>query len=176
MPNNSSSVDVQRDTAPSPQPGRETWAPLVSLRDEIDRLFDDFGAGFWRHPLARRVAARPSFGLELPLSPVVEVVDCDGEYRVTAELPGLAPADVEIKIADGLLTIRGEKSDETRDEKADYLLSERRYGAFQRSLRLPSGADPDKITAQLAHGILTVTMPKTAAARQQERKIEVKAA
>ena len=83
---------------------------------------------------------------------------------------------MDIRVTDGMLTIRGEKSEQTRDEKADYLLSERRYGAFQRSLRLPTGADPDKITAQLAQGILTVTMPKTAQARQQERKIEIKAA
>lgn len=176
MAKHSSSVDVQRETAPGPEAGRDSWAPLLSLRDEIDRLFEDFGTGFWRHPLARRMGPRAGFGPEMALSPVVEVVDCDGEYRVTAELPGLAPEDVEIRITDGMLSIRGEKSEETRDEKADYLLSERRYGAFQRSLRLPAGADPDKITAQLAQGILTVSLPKTAAARQQERKIEVKAA
>lgn len=176
MPKHSSSVDVQHEAAPSTEAGRDGWAPLVTLRDEIDRLFDDFGSGFWRHPLARRMGPRPSFGVDMPLSPVVEVIDCDGEYRVTAELPGLTAEDVDIRVTDGMLTIRGEKSEQTRDEKADYLLSERRYGAFQRSLRLPAGADPDKITAQLAQGILTVTMPKTAQARQQERKIEIKAA
>lgn len=176
MAKHSTSVDVRRETKPSVETGSEGWAPLVTLRDEIDRLFDDFGAGFWRHPLAQRMGPRMGLAAGMPLSPVVELIDRDGDYCITAELPGLTPADVEIRITDGMLTIRGEKSEETRDEKADYLLSERRYGAFQRSLRLPAGADPDKITAKLTQGVLTVTMPKTPEARQKERKIEVKAA
>lgn len=176
MPKESSSVDVQQKAAPSAETSGEGWAPLVTLRDEIDRLFDDFGSGFWRHPLARRMGPRARLLPEIPLAPVVELIDRDGEYCITAELPGLAPEDVEIRVSEGLLTIRGEKTEETQDEKADFLMSERRYGAFQRSLRLPAGADADKITATLAQGVLTVTLPKTPEARQKERKIEVKAA
>lgn len=176
MPKEASAVDVQKQTAPGTQTSSEGWAPLVTLRDEIDRLFDDFGAGFWRHPLARRMGPRAGLLPETALAPVVELIDRDGEYCITAELPGLAPENVEIRVSEGLLTIRGEKSEEIRDEKADFLMSERRYGAFQRSLRLPAGADAEKITATLAQGVLTVTLPKTPEARQKERKIEVKAA
>jgi HSP20 family protein len=176
MPNQSSSRDMPPAAAPSTQGGADAWSPLVSLRDEIDRLFDDFGAGFWRHPLARRLGPTTGLARDMPLSPVIELVDCDTEYCVTAELPGLTPEHVDIRLSDGMLTIRGEKSEETRDEKADCLLSERRYGAFQRSLRLPAGVDPEKITARLAQGVLSVTLPKTPEARQTDRKIEIKVA
>jgi HSP20 family protein len=110
------------------------------------------------------------------LSPAVELVDCGDAFRITAELPGMAPEDVEIKLGDGTLSIRGEKSEEKKEEKEDYLLSERRYGAFHRSVALPPGVDADAVAAEVSNGILTVTLPKSAEARQKERKIEVKAA
>lgn len=174
MSKHQTAVDVQRDTAPARAQSRDAWAPLSGLRDEIDRLFDDFGAGFWRHPLARRMQPEADLEGGIALSPMIEVVARNGGYAITAELPGLGPKDVDIRVSDGMLTIRGEKTEETHDEDASYLVSERRYGAFQRSLRLPAGTDPDKITAQLAQGVLTLTLPKTADAIQNERKIEIK--
>lgn len=172
-----SSIEVKQETAAPPAaPARpEGWAPLMSLRSEIDRLFDDFGTGFWRQPLSRMQHILPAAGDWAP-SPATELVECDGEYRVTAELPGMTPGDIEIRLSDGTLVLRGEKSEEKKDEKEDYLLRERRYGAFQRSLPLPSGIDADKVSARFANGVLTVTLPKSAEARQKERKIEVKAA
>lgn len=170
-------VAVSREPSTENRPATsEGWGPIMSLRDEIDRLFDDFGSGFWRRPLTRRTGAQPSEPMAWRLSPVVEVVDCDGEYRIAAELPGLSPADVDITLHDSTLTIRGEKSEEKREEKADYLLSERRYGAFHRTIPLPVGADAEQIKAELSNGVLTITIPKTAAAKAAERKIEVKAA
>lgn len=170
-------VAIHRDTTAETRPApSEGWGPILSLRDEIDRLFDDFGSGFWRRPMMRRATGRPPEPMAWRLSPVVEVVDCDGEYRIAAEVPGLAPTDVEITLHDGMLTIRGEKSEEKREEKADYLLNERRYGAFHRTIPLPAGADVERIAAELSHGVLTITIPKTEAARAAERKIEVKAA
>ena len=148
---------------------------MTTLRDEIDRLFDDFGTGFWRRPLMRRMGARLPEPMAWRLTPLVEVVDCNGEYRIAAEVPGLSATDVDITLHDGMLTIRGEKSEELREEKSDYLLSERRYGSFHRTIPLPSGADAQRISAQLSNGVLTVTIPKTAAAKAGERKIEVKA-
>ena len=170
-------VAVRREPSAEVQPAAsEGWGPIVSLREEIDRLFDDFGAGFWRRPLMRRLASQASDPMAWRLSPDVEVVDCNGEYRIAAELPGLSPDDIDIKLNDSMLTIRGEKTEEKHEEKADYLLSERRYGAFHRTIPLPVGADAEHITAKLANGVLTITMPKTAAAKAAERKIEVKAA
>lgn len=149
--------------------------PLLSLREEIDRLFDEVGSGFWR-PLSRRMQTATPGLRAWASAPAVEVADCDGEYRVTAELPGMGPHDVELRLSEGMLTIRGSKSEERKEEKADYLVAERRYGAFQRSLPLPPGVDADAISAQHKDGVLTITLPKTAEARQKERRIEVTAA
>lgn len=169
-------VAVHREPSTEIRPtGFEGWGPMMTLREEIDRLFDDFGSGFWRHPLMRGTSVRSPEPMARLLSPIVEVVDCNGEYRIAAEVPGLAASNVDIKLHDSMLTISGEKSEEKREEKADYLLSERRYGSFQRTIPLPSGADAEHINAELSNGVLTVTIPKTAAAKAAERKIEVKA-
>jgi len=176
MTKQSGSVDVT-SKAPGDARGHGlSWAPLVTLRDEIDRLFDDFGAGLWRAPRARRVDPSAIFPTAPQFSPLLEVVDRDGHYEIKAELPGLSPDDIDLHVDEGMLTISGEVLEEKREEKGDCLMSERHYGAFQRSLRLPNAADTDKITAVLAQGILTITIPKTAQAREAVRKIAVKAA
>lgn len=170
MSKKKSEIDVRKDQAPA---GGEGWPSMLSLRDEIDRLFDDFGAGLRRQPLSRRMQALLPGG-DWALRPATEFVACDGEYRLTAELPGMAVEDIDIKLSDGAITIRGEKSEEKKDEKEDYLVSERRYGAFQRTIPLPHGIDADAVKANFANGILTVTLPKTPEAKQKERKVEVK--
>lgn len=165
-----SQTDVGR---PAQTPARsEDVSPVLSLRNEIDRLFDDFGVGFWR-PFSRRGGFPAPAPAGWGMSPAMEIVDVDGEYRLSAELPGMSPEDIEIRLTDGTLTIRGEKTEEKRDEKGDTLLSERRYGAFHRAVALPAGVDPAGIEAQCKDGVLTVRMPKTAEAREKERKIEV---
>lgn len=150
------------------------WTPLSTLREEVDRLFDDFGVGLWRTPRPQAVTPGGALATGALLSPALELIDCDGQYEIKAELPGLLPADIDLDVEDGLLTLRGEIAEEKRDTKGDYLMSERRYGAFQRRLRLPSAADADKITATLSQGILTITIPKTAQARETARKIAIK--
>lgn len=176
MRNKKSDIKIQRDAnVPTPEP-QETWAPLATLREEIDRLFDDFGPSHWRRPLSRRMIGRFPSNIEWRLSPAVEVVECDGEYSLTAELPGLAPEDIEIRLTDGMISVRGEKSEERKEEKEDYILSERRYGSFHRTVPLPSGVDSSAIAAQFSNGVLTVTMPKSKEAKSKERKVEVKAA
>ena len=171
------SIDIQRKSETETRaPASEGWGPIMSLREEIDRLFDDFGSGFWRNPITRRATGRVLEPISWRLAPVMEVVDCNGEFRIAAELPGLSAEDVDITLHDNVLTIRGEKTEEKREEKADYLLNERRYGAFHRTMPLPAGSDAEKITAQLSHGVLTIIIPKTEVARAAERKIAVKAA
>jgi HSP20 family protein len=110
-------------------------------------------------------------------TPVVEIVENDKEYVLTAELPGLKKDNVEVQYQDGVLTIRGEKKEERKEGNGDsrYLLWERSYGAFQRSFTLPSDVDANKIEAAFSDGVLTVRMPKTAEARTKGRKIEIKA-
>jgi HSP20 family protein len=149
-----------------------TW-PFEGLRAEIDRLFDEF-------PFNR---AFPAFGDSLfgrqpaaaaTIDPAFEVAAGDKAYVITAELPGLDQKDVEISIADGLLSVHGEKKEEREENKKDYFLAERRYGAFSRAFRLPDGIDEGKIEAEMKQGLLTITVPKSADAKQKERKVAIK--
>ena len=95
---------------------------------------------------------------------------------MTAELPGLDAADIDVKFAHNVLTISGEKKEEKeekKEKKKDYYLSERRYGSFQRSFQLPDGIDAGKIEAKFDKGILKVTLPKTEKAQNHEKKIAI---
>jgi HSP20 family protein len=84
--------------------------------------------------------------------------------------------NIEVKLANHTLTIKGEKRDEKEETKKDYYMRERSFGSFQRSFTLPEGVDTDKVEATFNKGILTVTVPKTAEAKKAEKKITVKAA
>lgn len=169
MPKEKSEIEVRKETAPI---STEGWPTLLSLRQDINRLFDDFGTGFWRQPLSRRMSARLPTEKKWNLRPATELVECDGEYRIAAELPSLTADHIDVKLRDGTIKIRGEQSEEMKD----YMISERRYGEFQRTLTLPAGIDADAISADFANGVLTVTLPKTAEAKQKERKVEIKTA
>jgi HSP20 family protein len=137
--------------------------PFMSLQREIDRLFDDFTRGF------------PTFGNgKADLLPSMDVTETDKQIEITSELPGLEEKDVQINVADNLLTIRGEKKAEKEEKDKDYRLIERSYGSFERTLELPDGVNTDAIQASIAKGVLKVTVPKPAPA--QSKKIDVKAA
>ena len=101
--------------------------------------------------------------------------ETDKAYEITAELPGIDEKNVEVSLADGGITIKGEKKEETEEKKKDYYVSERRYGSFDRYFTLPEGVDANKIEASFKNGVLKVTLPKTAEAQKPAKKIEVKA-
>lgn len=153
--------------------------PLMSLRDEMDRLFDEFASGFSLSPFRRRMLDfEPFRRFETAMGasvPSVDVVEKDKQFEITAELPGMDEKDVELTVSDDLLTIKGEKKEEKEEKKEGYHLSERRYGSFQRAFRLPDTVDQDKIDAHYEKGVLTVVLPKTKAAKKEARKIGVKA-
>jgi len=140
--------------------------PFMTLQREIDRLFEDFGRGFPTFPSIRGDGAA--------LMPSMDVAETEKEIEITAELPGLEEKDVQINVADNLLTIRGEKKAEKEQKDKNYRLIERSYGAFERTLELPEGVKADDIKATIAKGVLKVTVPKPAPA--QAKKIEVKPA
>lgn len=156
---------------------KEEWTPLESLRREVDRLFDNFQPFGWHLP-------SKVFGLDVPritraewqVAPAMDLVEKDDRYEISVELPGLDEKNVEIKLSNHTLTIKGEKSEEKKDNQKDYYLSERRYGSFQRSFSLPDGVDADKIDASFTKGVLTVKLPKTVEAKKAEKKITIKAA
>ena len=83
--------------------------------------------------------------------------------------------DIEVKVTDGSLKIKGEKQEEREEKERDYYLQERCYGSFERSFELPESVDPDRIEASFKKGVLTVTLPKKAEAQKPAKKIEVKA-
>lgn len=166
MPESISKVPVknEKETSTALKPRR----PLESLRREIDRLFEDFDTGFWRAPLQRAFFTTAV--------PAVDIAESEKSYEITAELPGLDEKNVEVNYADGVLTIKGEKTEQKEEKKKDYYLSERSYGSFQRTFEVPDGVDADNIEAAFKNGVLTVTLPKSAEAQKPAKKIEVKAA
>jgi HSP20 family protein len=169
-------IKQEKLSAASSVPQR--WQPFESLRHEIDRLFDDFGRGFWQ-PFGRSLfAAEPLFGRELtlPTMPAVDVIESENAYELTAELPGMDEKNIEVKVVNGNLTIKGEKQEEKEEKKKDYYLHERNFGSFERSFGVPEGVDADKIEASFKKGVLTVTLPKKAEAQKPAKKIEIKAA
>ena len=90
-----------------------------------------------------------------------------------AELPGVEEKDVEVMLSDGRLTIKGEKKQKKKEQKQDYYLHERSYGSFARSVTLPFDADPDKVKAKFANGVLTLTVPKPPEVKAKVKKIPV---
>jgi HSP20 family protein len=138
--------------------------PFMSLQREIDRLFDDFTRG---------LPAFSAGGVD-ELLPDMDVTETDKQIEITAELPGLEEKDVQVNVADNVLTIRGEKKAEKEEKDKTYRLVERSYGSFMRSLALPEGVNADAIKASIEKGVLKVTVPKPAPA--QVKKIDVKAA
>lgn len=164
------------------KPGRSSelqeWRPFESVRREIDRLFDDFGQGIWPSPFRRSLDFEPLWSRKLTwgAAPAVDVVESDKAYEVTAELPGMDEKNIEVKVANGGLTIKGEKKEEKEEKKKDYYLSERSYGSFERYFRLPEGVEADKTEASFKKGVLTVTLPKKPEIQKPEKKIDVKAA
>jgi len=154
----------------------ETWRPFEALRKEVDRLFEDFGDDFWRRPFRPLAGLERGWAKKLASIPPVDIAETEKAYEITAELPGIDQKNVEVNLANGGITIKGEKSEESEERKKDYYVSERRYGSFERYFDLPDGVDTDKIDATFKNGVLKVTMPKTAEAQKAAKKIEVKAA
>ncbi|HUL06298.1 MAG TPA: Hsp20/alpha crystallin family protein [Candidatus Acidoferrum sp.] len=181
MADTASKLQVKQEgkAAPAAQRGASLWQPFESLRQEMDRVFDDFTRGFGRFPLSRSLFdVEPMLRYESTAglsAPAVDVVENEKEYRITAELPGLDEKDIEVNVADDMLSIRGEKKEEREEKAKNYHLSERRYGSFQRTFQLPAGIDAEKIAASFQKGVLTVTLPKTPEAQKKEKKIAIQA-
>lgn len=158
-------------TEPRPATPAERWWPLDNLRSEIDRVFSEFGSpSIFDRAFSRMPAA---FSRALL---AVDLVETDKAFELSAELPGVDAKDLDVSLADGVLTIKGEKNETKEENDNDYYISERRYGSFHRSLELPHGVDSEKIEANFSNGVLKVSLPKTPERQQNGKKITVKAA
>jgi HSP20 family protein len=156
-----------------------TPEPWRAFRGEMDRLFDRFAGSFhvpsWRH-MFRPDPALLDEGFFAFSAPAVDMTEDEKAYKITAELPGLEEKNIDVTVAGDMLTLKGEKHYEKDEKDKNHYMSERAYGSFQRSFALPDGVDRDKIAAELAKGVLTITLPKTVEAQKPQKKIEVKAA
>ena len=151
--------------------------PLLTLREDIDRMFDEFVSGW---PSAERWKQMTPFGYSggfgKALSPEVDISETDDAYEITAELPGISEQDIDVTLSDDTLTLSAEKKEEREEKEKNYYLSERSYGRFQRSFMLPADVNADKIATAYRQGVLTITVPKSPEAKSKVRKIKVKSA
>jgi HSP20 family protein len=137
------------------------WDPFgeySTLRRAMDRVFDDFG-GRWR-------------GTEAELTFPIDLSETEDSVTVKAVLPGIKPEDVEISVSEGVLTVKGESRFEQKSEHENYYRQEIRYGAFSRSIPLPSRVNHEQADAEFKDGVLTVTLPKAEEVRPKQIKIK----
>ena len=107
-------------------------------------------------------------------APPSDASNLNDRYEISVELPGVKPEDVDVAIHDNNLVIKGEKHFEHAETGRSYFFSEREYGAFQRSFRLPPDAEQEQIEATFNDGVLSISIPKQSAASTQGRKIEIR--
>lgn len=132
-------------------------AEILPLHSPLEQFFDAISERW----------SNLSDGLKLELKETADGVE------LSAELPGIAAKDVEISLDEGVVTIRGEKREESDKREGDYRIAERRYGSFSRSVRLPGEVDASRIKASMADGVLTVTAPKLPGTTAKRIAIEV---
>lgn len=133
------------------------WDPfgeLMSMQREMDRMFRRLGFGGVPEVSSPVVAWMPR----------IDVKTSGDDMIIYAELPGMSQDEIDVEVTDGVLTIKGERKSETEKEQEGWLIRERSYGAFERSLVLPEGVDPEKIKADYKDGVLEVHVPKAAQA------------
>jgi HSP20 family protein len=136
----------------------EPWSLLDQMRREMERSLD----------------TRTAEGSSVATSdwvPAVDIKEEDNDFVIVADIPGVDPKDIEVHMDNGILTIRGEKESEKKEEREGYKRVERTFGSFYRRFSLPDTADPDRITANSNHGVLEVRIAKQE--KVQPRKISV---
>jgi HSP20 family protein len=137
------------------------WQEIDAMRREMDRIWDRFSGG------------KPLEWSGGEWTPSLDVSESKDRIVVKAEAPGIDPREVDISLSNGVLTLKGEKKKESEEKGENYHLVERSYGAFSRSVQLPAEVEEDKVKASYKDGILTITLPKSARAKERAIKIEV---
>ena len=140
----------------------EPWSLLNQLHGEIDRLFDN------------RIGKYPEGNGEVAASdwvPAVDIKEEDNAYVIHADVPGVDPKDIEVHMENGVLTIRGERKSETKEERENYKRVERVRGSFFRRFSLPDTADAEAISAKSRDGVLEIVIPKQE--KVQPKRIQV---
>jgi HSP20 family protein len=157
----------------------EVVSPIQQLWSEIDSVFEDFARPF--NLATKRSRLFDVGGWPMPRLPLSETVapmnvsESDKSIDISVELPGMDESDVEVSVSDDMLTISGEKAQEETKEEGAVHVHERSFGSFRRSLRLPSDADADKVSASFEKGVLTVSVPKPPTKKAAAKKIKIQA-
>ena len=136
---------------------------LFSIHNDMNRLFDQ-----WYRPARSRAE-----GENLDWMPVVDILEANEHIEIRAEMPGLSEKDVQVSVTDDVLTLKGEKTQESEDKDQKYHRVERSYGRFQRSFTLPANLEPQDIKAKFTNGVLTVSIPKAKEVEPKEIQINV---
>lgn len=144
------------------------WEPfneMVSLRDAVNRLFEDsfIRPSAWPLPFDGGNFSVPA-----------DVIETKDNIVVKLSAPGVKPEDIDIAVVGDTLTIKGEMKSEEQFEEGSYLRKERRFGAFQRTFSLPTSVAADKAKAEFEHGVLTLTLPKADEAKPKSIKVTTK--
>ncbi|HEB99242.1 MAG TPA: Hsp20/alpha crystallin family protein [Thiotrichales bacterium] len=140
----------------------EPWSLLNQLYNEIDQIFD---------PRLRRGGSEDSPVSAADWVPAVDIKEEDTRFVIHADVPGVDPDDIEVRMEDGVLTIKGERQSEDKEEREGYKRIERVRGSFFRRFSLPDTADAEGITAKAKNGVLEIVIPKHE--KVQPRRIEV---
>ena len=143
--------------------------PFNMLRRDVNRVFGNFLSD-WTRPDRMLNMLDRQMGSFMP---EIDVTETDKEFQVTADLPGMDEKDLEVTFVEGALSIKGEKREEHEEEKGNMFHSERRYGAFERLIRISSDIDLNKAKASFKKGVLKITLPKTENARSNRKTIPV---
>src|ERR1700737_2605989 len=140
----------------------EPFRGLSTLHDQVNRLFND--TLFRGHAEDSAITT---------WAPVVDIYETPNELVVKADLPDMDEKDIDIRVENNLLTIRGERKFEKNVSEDNYLRVERTYGAFSRSFSLPNTVNPDGIKAEYKKGVLTMTLPKRGESKARQVKVAV---
>jgi HSP20 family protein len=138
---------------------------MVSLRDAVNRLFEDsfIRPGAWPLPFDGGNFSVPA-----------DVIETRDNVVVKLSAPGVKPEDIEIAVVGDTLTIKGEMKSEDQFEEGNYLRKERRFGSFQRAFSLPASVASDKAKAEFENGVLMLTLPKAEEAKPRSIKVTMK--
>ena len=139
----------------------DTYTGLAGLQEQVNRLFEG-GSSRRQDPSALTSWA-----------PAVDISETENELVVKADLPDVNEKDIDVRVENNMLTIRGERKFEEKTEKENYLRVERTYGTFSRSFRLPNTVNNEAILAGYKNGVLTVTLPKRAESKPKQVKVNV---
>jgi len=139
----------------------QTSDSLQKMRRDMDESF----SRFFSKPLA--VAGVPAF----EFVPAINIKETEKAFEISVEVAGMKPEEIETTLTGDVLTIKGEKKKEKEETKGDYHLTERGFGSFSRSFRLPSQVERDKLKAKCEDGVLNLTLPKSA--NEKVTKIQI---